>query len=390
MNRRSFLRYASLAGLGAVAGGPRFALASQVADPKKGQYSKKAVDLVKKSTVVEMLGGFQDELHTRDGRVLIEHWLDRPGSFTEDDYRFVKSSGIDVFAIGDLVPDRDGMILYLARWNGLIASNSRYLERIDTTARLVGAGDSEKIGVLLSFQDSKHFATLDDVDLFYGLGQRVAQLTYNGPNRLGFGAFDDTDDGLTPYGAELVSRMNKIGMAVDLSHCGDRTTLGGIETSSKPVLITHAACRGLNPGYARAKTDEAIRKMAATGGVIGIPMLRFMIRPTEPVSLEHFLDHIDYVAELVGIEHVGIGSDQGLVTEDQHPVEFRRERMKNAPAKYKIHTNEDSLIGIEDLDHELRTYDVADGLIRRGYSDEHIGLVLGGNFIRALSEIFVD
>jgi membrane dipeptidase len=390
MDRRGFIRSASLAGLGVAAGSLGARAAAPGSKTVHQRYSGRALRVVEQTTVVEMLGGFQDELNTREGRILTDHWLDRPESFTADDFRFVKSSGIDVFALGDLVPDRDGMILYLGRWNGFIASNSHYLERIDTTQKLLRAGSSEKISVLLSFQDSKHFGTVDDVDLFYGLGQRVAQLTYNNSNRLGFGAFDDDDKGLTSYGAELVARMNKLGMAVDLSHCGDRTTLGAIEQSSKPVLVTHAACRALNPGYPRAKTDEAIRKVAATRGVIGIPMLRFMIRDREPVSIEDFLDHIDHVADLVGIEHIGIGSDLGLVTEDQLPVEKRKQRLEGAPAKYKVHTNEDHLIGIENLDHELRTFDVAEGLIRRGYSDEHIALVLGGNFVRALAEIFVD
>ena len=88
---------------------------------------------------------------------------------------------------------------------------------------------------------------------------------------MGCGAFEDTDTGLTSYGKEVVERMNQVGMVVDVSHCGDKTTMEGIEASSKPVLITHGACRGIAKGVARAKTDEAIKAMAKTGGVIGMP-----------------------------------------------------------------------------------------------------------------------
>ena len=95
-----------------------------------------------------------------------------------------------------------------------------------------------------------------------------------------------------------------------------------------------------------------------------------MIREKEPVTIEHFLNHIDHVAQLVGIEHVGIGSDQGLYTEDYGEREWRKNRLGNAPKKYQIHTNEDYLLTIEKLNHPHRTYDIAEGLITKGYKDE--------------------
>jgi membrane dipeptidase len=280
------------------------------------------------------------------------------------------------------------MLEHLARWNGFIASNGERVERIDSVERLRRAGSSPKVGVLLSYQDSVHFESADDVRLFHELGQRVSQLTYNGANALGCGAFVAEDGGLTAFGAEVVARMNAVGMAVDLSHCGDRTTLDAIAASARPVLVTHAACRALNPGYTRAKTDEAIRAVARGGGVIGIPTLRFMVRDREPVTPEHVLDHVEHVARLVGIEHVGIGTDTSLVTEDAEPLEVRRDRLTNAPPEYRTHSDESWLIGVAGLNHPLRTFDVVEGLIRRGYSDEEIRLVIGGSFARALEAIF--
>lgn len=178
-------------------------------------------------------------------------------------------------------------------------------------------------------------------------------------------------------------------MAIDVSHCGDKTTLQGIQASDKPVLITHGACRAIAKGVARAKTDEAIKAMAKTGGVIGIPILRFMIREKEPVDIDHFFDHIDHVVQLVGIEHIGIGSDQGLYTEDYGEKAWRKSRLENAPAKYQTHTNDDYLLTIEGLNHPFRTYDIVEGLIKRGYSDQHITMIMGGNFERALKNIFM-
>ena len=88
-----------------------------------------------------------------------------------------------------------------------------------------------------------------------------------------------------------------------------------------------------------------------------------MIREKEPVTIEHFLDHIDYVAQLVGVEYVGIGSDQGLYTEDYGEREWRKNRLENAPPKYQTHTNEDYLLTIEKLNHPNRLYDMVEGLL---------------------------
>jgi len=353
-------------------------------------YPEKIKNLVKKACGIDMLGTFQDWFHTREGIPLGRYWLQNPDVFTAADHNFVSSCGIDVFGWGSMKPDYESMLSFMAEQNGLIASNPEYFIRIDTKNRLATVNGSGKIGMLITNQNSEHFRTLDDVDFFYGLGQRVSQLTYNGKNRLGCGAFEDKDTGITRFGEEVVARMNQVGMGVDVSHCGDKTTLDGIEASSRPVLITHGACRAMAPGVARTKTDEAIKAMAATGGVIGIPVLRFMIREKEPVDFDHFLAHIDHVTQLVGIDYVGIGSDQGLYTEDYGELAWRKERLTKAPGKYQVHTNAEYMLTIEKLNHPHRTYDIAEGLLKKGYSDTDVMKVLGNNFKRVLSEIFID
>ncbi len=113
--------------------------------------------------------------------------------------------------------------------------------------------------------------------------------------------------------------MNEVGMLIDVSHCGDRTTLDAIELSPKPIAITHSNCRALN-NHPRLKTDEAIRKLAAKGGVMGITGVRMFVQDKEPTTVEHIVDHIDHVVKLVGIEHVGIGSDSDLIGYDDMPA----------------------------------------------------------------------
>ena len=158
-------------------------------------------------------------------------------------------------------------------------------------------------------QDANHLRAVDDLDAFYAVGQRLTQLTYNAANRLGEGCMAGGDRGLTSFGAAVVARMNKIGMAIDVSHCGPATSLDAIAASSKPVLITHSNCRALAPGVARCKTDDVIVACAKKGGVIGLTGVRRFVRNTDPVTVEDALDHFDYAVKLVGVEHVGLGSD---------------------------------------------------------------------------------
>jgi membrane dipeptidase len=241
---------------------------------------------------------------------------------------------------------------------------------------------------VISFQNSQHFRRPDDVNTFWGLGQRISQLTYNMNNGLGSGFLERRDGGLSVFGASIVERMNQVGMAVDLSHCADQTTLDAIAASKRPVLFTHANCRGLAPSLPRLKTDEAIRAMAKTGGVMGVSFIRFMVREQEPVTIEHALDHVDYAAKLVGLEHVGVGSDIDMVG-NPNPIGGGNDPRTQANFdRYRYHEDSAGKITIAGLDHPKRMFDFTEGLIRRRYSDADIARVLGGNAVRALSAIW--
>ena len=257
--------------------------------------------------------------------------------------------------------------------------------RIDSTEDLNRVKESGKFGVLLGLQ--RHpFKRVDDVNLFHSLGLRVAQLTYNSQNMIGSGSTERKDCGLSNFGIAIVERMNKVGMAVDVAHCGDQTTLDAFEFSKKPVLITHATCRALVPGHPRCKTDEAIRKMAAVGGVMGIVYVRNFVRDKEPTTIEHALDHFDYVKKLVGVEYLGVGSDLDLEGPTSWTAETLNKLTGGHPDAAAYQFREKPTI--EGLDHWKRTYDLTEGLIRRNYSDSDIEGILGGNFKRVLSEIW--
>lgn len=345
------------------------------------QYSARAIDLVKRATVIDMLSPLTLNFPLQ-GR-----WFNDPESFTAADAKRYLDSGIQVFhiAVGNGGPDAYNQSLqFFGQWNGLIAGNDQVMMRIDSAADLDRVKDSGKIGILLGLQNSDHFQRPEQVDTFFNLGQRVSQLTYNSRNWIGNGSTERRDDGLSDYGVRIVERMNQVGMAVDVSHSGDRTTLDAFEASGVPVLITHSNCRALAPGHPRCKTDEAIRAMAAKGGVMGITGVRMFVKVDEPTTVEHVLDHFDHVRKLVGPQHLGVGSDIDLDGYDDMPPELNRRLRAGYKGSYGFREK----IDVEGLDHPKRMYDLTEGLIRRKYSDDEILGVLGGNFKRVLSQIW--
>jgi membrane dipeptidase len=344
------------------------------------EYSMRAIDLMKRATVIDMLSPFL--IGARGNK-----WFSDPDSFTAADLQKYKDSGINVFHIAVGTGGREaylGTLRFVSSWDGFIANHDQTLMRVDSVADLERVKSSGKVGVLIGVQNSEHFQSVEDVNFFHSLGQRVSQLTYNTRNLIGNGSTERRDEGLSDFGVSIVERMNKVGMAVDVSHCGDRTTLDAFEVSKKPVLITHSNCRALVAGHPRLKTDEAIKKMAASGGVMGITGVRMFVKAEEPTTIEHVLDHFDHVAKLVGVEHLGIGSDMDLDGYDDLPPEEN----KRLRASYKDSYGFREKIDIEGLDHPKRVFDLTDGLIRRKYTDQQIELILGGNFKRVLAQIW--
>jgi membrane dipeptidase len=366
LSRRAFFKGAALAVAAPMIQRGRFCLLAQSPlAPNEVAYSTQVVDLVRRCTVIDMLG-----LLTLNYTKLAA-WETQPAGFAAHDFEKLRDSGITIFhpAVGFTEGDVYASSLRdITGWNEFIAAHPSEFLRIDCPGDLEGVKASGRLGIVIGQQNSRHFRTVDDVDCFYHLGQRVSQLTYD-DNAIGGGSTDPRDVGLTPYGAQIVDRMNAVGMAVDISHCSDRTTLDTLHASRKPVLVTHSNCRALVPASARCKTDEAIRLLADKGGVIGITMVRGFVQSSGPATIEDVLDHIDHVAKLVGVEHVGIGSDVDLDGRDAHIRPKKR-------------------FDLDGVDYSQKIFDLTEGLTRRKYSAENIELILGGNFQRALGSIW--
>jgi membrane dipeptidase len=309
-------------------------------------YSRRAVDLVRSSLVIDMLEVIKID--------------DRPqfygAAMTAQDEADFRACGITGFhhSIGIMGPNaREETLTFLALSQGYVGRASHLFTLVDKAADLDRAKKDGKIAVILGLQNSEHFRTVDDVKLFHQIGQRCSQLTYNSQNLIGSGATERVDGGVTDFGAEIVKAMNTVGMLVDVSHCGDRTTLDAIALSAKPIAITHSNCRAL-VNHPRLKTDEAIKAMAAKGGVMGVTGVRMFVSAKEPTAVPQIADHIDHVVKLVGIEHVGIGSDADLNGYEDMPADMYAQLKAAYKSSYAFREK----IDVDGYDHPRKIYDL--------------------------------
>lgn len=377
VSRRTFLCSAAAAAAPAVLRGRYRVFASSTKE-----YPDRVVRLMRESLVIDMLNQF---LYRFDQKDLKEKWLTEPGAFTRADFERFKSSGVHVINFGDGADSFADAQELFGKWNSFIALYPQWLMRINNAADMASVREQGKFGILYGLQSSAQFQALDDVNRCYGLGQRVSQLSYNFRSVVADGAFEPYDGGVSEYGGKVIERMNSVRMAVDIGHASDKTKLDALAISKAPVILSHGNCRALIPGGLRASTDDAIRKLAAKGGVMGISDIAFMVKGTEPVSIDDVVDHYDHVRDLVGIEHVGVGSDAGIESNDLSSPEKLKSILAGADHRYRVHGTHEVVAGMEGPN---RMWELCAALVRRGYTDEHVRLVLGGNWARVLKEIW--
>lgn len=338
--------------------------------------------LVREALVIDMLNQF---LYRKDKESVLNDWLSKPGAFKRSDFEFFMNSGVNAINFGSGASSLDDAEKLFAKWNSFLLDYPQWLARINSADDFEKVKTQGRYGILFGLQSSAQFETLDAVNACYGYGQRVSQLGYNFRSLVADGAFEPHDCGVSEYGQKVIKRMNEVGMAVDLGHASDRTKVDACEMSKAPVILSHGNCRALNPDAPRTSTDEAIRKLAKRGGVMGITFIAFMVKGTEPVTVEDVVNHFDHVRDLVGIEHVGIGSDAGVESNDLGAPQVLKEMLAKADPRYHVHGTHEVVAGLEG---QKRAYDLTAAFVRRGYTDEHVRLVLGQNWRRVLGEIW--
>ncbi len=279
---------------------------------------------------------------------------------------------------------------HLARWNVRFRERASRITPVRTVDDILAAKRDGKTGIIFGFQNATPIENrLDRLAVLHRLGVRVIQITYHESNLLADGCFERSNGGLSNFGADAVAEMNRLGILIDLSHVGERTTLDVIETSEKPVSCTHANAK---PYYdvPRNKADEAVRKLAERGGVVGATCIITFLKTGPDSTVADYVDAIDDMVQRIGIDHVGIGTD---FTQDQ-PNSFWRyigsQQGTRFPARYidPAVQYDEMLLYPKGLETPDKLPALADALADRGYKWEDVEKVLGGNWMRLFREVW--
>ena len=240
---------------------------------------------------------------------------------------------------------------------------------------------------------------LDRLDMLYGFGVRSIGVTYNEANHLGSGLREVNDGGLTLFGRQAVARMNKLGMLIDCSHCGDQTTLDTIAASAKPIVLSHIGARALWPSN-RMAPDDVLRACAAGGGVIGVEAApHTTLTEAHPDhDIESVMEHFEYLVDLVGIDHVGFGID---ATYGDHVGLHHTYAAKLSMAQMRASAGDADVQGgppspafdevpyVRGLENPTEaSHNIVRWLVKHDYSDAQIEQVVGGNALRVLREVW--
>ena len=243
-------------------------------------------------------------------------------------------------------------------------------------------------GVPVSFKSMSTAEALIHISVFFNLGVRMMHLTYNRRNLIGDGCAETADAGLSDFGRLVIAEMNRVGVIPDVAHSGQRTSLEVALCSKKPVVASHAAAGGLSNHY-RAKGDEVIEAVKKTNGYVGICARPWFLQ--RDMNIKAFIDHIEYIARKFGVDHVAIGTDHGMALA---PVEMAEKMPATRPIWESYWTHPEDVNGTMTRDQ----YDSVAwtnwplftvGLVQRGFTDDEIRKIIGGNVLRVCRETLV-
>ena len=262
--------------------------------------------------------------------------------------------------------------------------------QIRTIADFATAKRAGKLGVIFGFENAACLEDkVDRIELFRNLGVRVMQLSYNLTSPFGAGVLAPAEATLTDLGRQAVAKMNGVGVALDLSHANPATTTAAMAASTKPVIMSHGGCVAVHP-HPRNKTDDELRALAAKGGVFGIYDLPYLTASPRQPTLDDYMAHMTHALDLMGEDHVGIGSDTSFGAMDHSPGSQARfdemERQRHAAGVAA--PEEDRMTYTEGLNRPDRALVIADALMKRGYPARVAEKVLGANFLRVFGEIW--
>lgn len=261
---------------------------------------------------------------------------------------------------------------------------------IRTVADFATARRTGRLGIIFGFESASCLEDkIERIDLFRNLGVRVMQLSYNLTSPFGAGVLAPADATLTDLGRKAIAKMNSVGVALDLSHANPATTAAAMSASTRPVIMSHGGCDAVHP-HPRNKTDDQLRALAQKGGVFGIYDLPYLTASPHQPTVDDYMTHMAHALDVMGEDHVGIGSDTSFGTMD-HSSESKAqfdemERQRHAAGVAA--PEEDRMTYVEGLNRADRSLVIADELLKRGYPARVVEKVLGANFVRVFGEIW--
>jgi len=267
----------------------------------------------------------------------------------------------------------------------ILDNRKDFLVKVLKAEDIKKARDEGKKAIILNFQSMEHIGeNLDLVELYYMMGIRIMQLTYNSKNPVGTGCTAKRDRGLTEFGLKVVDKINELGAIVDVSHCGIQTSIDAAENSKSPIIASHTFSKKLYE-HDRGKNDDLLKAIAEKGGYIGVLAVAGFLTNNPKTTINDWLDHVEYIINLVGIDHVGIGTDfygfsvpdnlAAKISEFLDILGFRPEHKASFLTK------------VEGFENYTKFPNLMEGLISRGYSDQEIKKIAGENFLRVFRKI---
>jgi membrane dipeptidase len=339
------------------------------------QFSPEIAELYRKSVVIDTLCG---PFASDDGL---------PDKAAID---AVRQAGITAINYTISAPTFEGTIDALAYIDALVEQSPDVFTIIRQHSDIARAKREGKIGIMPGFQYTQFLESDPSrIETFRRLGVRIMQLTYNNRSIFGDGCLEPGNAGLSRAGLAAVQKMNELGVAVDLSHSGYRTTSEAISASKKPVLITHSGCASIY-AHPRNKPDEVMKALADRGGYFGVYLMPYLVASPAVPTRPHVIDHLSYAIKVCGADHVGIGSDgsiQGVLLTPEQKKQFdediaRRKKLGiGAPG-------EDRYPYVPDLNGPDHMEVIAAELQKRSQPSSVIEKVLGANFQRIIGEIW--
>lgn len=279
---------------------------------------------------------------------------------------------------------RESTVNDLAVWAGIYSDPSNNIVPIKIVQDIHDAKAHDCVGVLLNVQNSICIGTdVDNIDFFYNLGLRVIQLTYNLQNFMASGCLEDPKNRLSNFGIQAIGRMNEIGMVVDTGHTGDGSIKHAVEVSEKPISCSHAGLAALskdeNP---RVVTDSALRCIAEKGGVFGLSAIPGMLTGDLRCTLNDYVDHLEHAINVMGIDGVGIGSDFIAGASLEQIATAPDWKGKQVPTSVEVWP---VCQGHEGFENHAKFGNLTRALVSRGFADEDIRKLMGGNWLRLLT-----